>query len=112
MGDAQLSSAAILHGENCLWAKVSLVNYSPHKDGCLCEINDVFINKPTNHIGRMVTLLVCETQTLKTSIQQLYFYIYNQDHNAVGSKTNAAIFGHKKIRGKTPIVLMMDCADH
>lgn len=54
----------------------------------------------------IVTLLFCETQTLKTSIQQLRFCIYKQDHNAVGSQTNAAIFGHKKTREKTLIVLV------
>lgn len=35
-------------------------------------------------------------------IQQLHFGIYKQDHDAVGSQTNAAIFGRKETRDKTP----------
>lgn len=38
----------------------------------------MFINKPTNHMDRMVTLLVCETQTLKTSLcLQRIIAVYN-----------------------------------
>lgn len=81
--NSQPSFAAMLRGENCLLAKVSVVNYSPCKDGCLCEINDVLINKPAD--GGDISVLWNTNFKDKQTVLTLSFFIY-EDPSAVACR--------------------------
>lgn len=63
-------------------------------------------------MDRMVTLFFCETQNSEdeyTAITLLYLQAGSQ---CCWITDNAAIFGRKKTRDKTPIMLLIECPDH